>query len=36
MGRQSFDDAGVEFEGDPMILERRDELVPRVEVRPTY
>ena len=28
MGRQSFADAGVEFEGDPMILERRDELLP--------
>jgi len=27
--RQSLDEAGVEFEGDPSILERRDELLPR-------
>jgi hypothetical protein len=29
MGRLSFDEAGVELDGDPAVLERRDDLLPR-------
>jgi hypothetical protein len=29
MGRQSLEEAGVEFDGDPRVLEDRDELFPR-------
>jgi hypothetical protein len=28
MGRLSFDEAGVELDGDPSVLERRDDLLP--------